>query len=124
MKNAIGLTLLVVAVAALAQTSPTEFPTDATPVAESALQESVSGKVYAVKLPDGVSWRMEFKPDGVYQFSSSRGLSEVGKWSAQESKLCTEGKKIGASCNDIRKQGDALLLKRDNGQIVTMTVQQ
>lgn len=123
MKIATALLSLCAATAAIAQTGPTEFPAGATVLTAAALQDLVVGKVYSVKLPNGVSWRMEYKAGGAYFFKSSRGLDTSGKWSIQEGKVCTEGEKLAPSCNEVRKLGDALLLKRDNGEIVTMTVQ-
>jgi hypothetical protein len=115
--------LLLLAAATYAQTSSSEFPADSTQVTASALQDSLGGKVYSVKLPDGNSWRMDFRLGGSYFWNNARGVSDVGKWSVQEGKVCTEGKRIGSSCNEVRRQGDALLLKRDNGEIVVMTLQ-
>ena len=118
-----ALLTVLAATSAVAQINATEYPADATPITTAALQEALSGQVFSVMLPDGKSWRMEFKSGGYYFFNSSTGFADNGKWSVQESRVCTEGSKIKPSCNDVRKQGEGLLLKRDNGEIVTMTVQ-
>ena len=119
----IAILALLVSAQAFAQTAPKEFPADATPLAEAAMQESFSGKTYNVKLVNGTSWKWQFKTDGYFYFNTSDGFSDSGKWSTKESKLCTEGRKIGASCNEIRQQGVILHYKRDNGDIVGMTPQ-
>ena len=106
-----------------AQTAPREFPADAAALSEAATQEGFSGKTYNVKLTNGSTWKWQFKADGYFYFNTSDGFSDTGKWSAKESKLCTEGRKMSASCNDIRRQGATLHYKRDNGDIVPMTLE-
>lgn len=106
-----------------AQTPPKEFPVDSVQLTEPAMQEAFAGKIYAVKLSNGTSWKWDFRSNGYFYFNTSDGFSDNGKWSVKETKLCTEGRRINASCNEIRKLGDVLNYKRDNGDVVTMTLQ-
>ena len=106
-----------------AQNAPKEFPVDSVELAEPAMQDAFAGKIYAVKLPNGTSWKWDFRSNVYYYFNTSDGFSDTGKWNIKETKLCTEGRKINASCNEIRKLGDILNYKRDNGDVVTMTPQ-
>lgn len=87
------------------------------------IQQSFSGKTYIVKLANGSSWNWQFKADGTHVFNTSGGFSDAGKWSAKDGKLCTEGRKMGASCNDIQAKGTSFLYKRDSGEIVEMATQ-
>ena len=121
--KSIVLFVLMVASQAYAQNAPTEFPADAVPLTANALQESISGKLYLVKLADGRSWKWQFNSNGNFSLNTSDGFSDTGVWSVKESKLCTQGRRIDASCNEIRQQGTVLYLKRDNGTVVGMTSQ-
>lgn len=114
--------LSALATRALAEPAPTTFPAEAVAIAPAALQETLAGKVYAVKLADGGSWRWQFKADG-YFFFNSGSFSDSGKWSTKGTTLCSEGRKITASCNEIRQLGADLFLKRDNGEVIRMTTQ-
>ena len=105
-----------------AQPAPTTFPSDAVPLSPVALQDALAGKVYTVKLADGTRWRWQFKADGLFYLNVG-SFSDSGKWSTKESALCSEGRQIAASCNEVRQLGSDLLLKRDNGTVVTMSPQ-
>jgi hypothetical protein len=121
--NRLVMSLLCTAACqAIAQTAPTTFPAESVPLAPAALQETLAGQTYTVKLADGANWRWQFNSNG-YFFFNSGGFSDTGKWSTKESALCSEGKKIAASCNEVRQQGADLYLKRDNGDVVKMTPQ-
>ncbi len=117
--RALPILLLLLTTQAFAQTAPAEFPADATPLAAGALQDRLSGKVYSVKPADGSEWRWELKSGGTF-FINIGSFSDYGKWRVEDSKLCSDGRKIKASCNEIRQHGSALLLKRDSGEIVEM----
>jgi hypothetical protein len=106
----------------LAQTASTEFPSDAAPLASAALQQVLAGKEYSVKPATGFGWRWQFKDDGSFYLMSG-SFTDTGKWSVQESKLCTEGRKVTASCNEIRQGGSTLYMKRDSGEIVKLQLQ-
>jgi len=87
------------------------------------MQESFSGKTYTVKLANGTSWKWDFRSNGYFYFSTSDCFSDTGKWSIKETKVCTEGRKINASCNEVRQNGAGLNYKRDNGDVIPMVVQ-
>ena len=114
---------LLAATQAFAQTAPADFPADATTLSAAALQEAFAGKVFAVKLTDGTGWRLEYKSNGYFWVNTSKGFSDTGKWSTTDGKLCGEGQKIRASCNEVRANGKALLLKRDSGEIIELVAQ-
>lgn len=122
MKTLVALALFA-SVQTFAQPAPKDFPPDSMPLAEAAIQENFSGKTYAVKPISGPTWKWQFKSDGYFFFNTSDGFSDSGKWSAKENKLCTEGRRMGASCNEIRKKDVILYYKRDNGDVVEMTLQ-
>lgn len=112
--------LIFAGVHALAGAATTTFPEGATVLTTAALQEAVAGKVFNVVADSGPDWRWEFKANG-YFFINVGSLRDTGPWTAKESALCTEGKYIKASCNEVRQLGTNLYLKRDNGNVVPMT---
>lgn len=116
------LTSLMAALPAFAQPMPSEFPEGATPLSGDALKEALSGKVYAVKPTSGSTWRWQLNANG-YFFINIGNFSDSGKWSTKDSTLCSEGKQIKASCNEVRALGNELYLKRDSGEVVKMTLQ-
>lgn len=120
--KALTLPLLVAASQVFAQAAEKVFPEAAVSITPAALSEALAGKVYTAKLADGSSWRWQFKSDG-YFFFNSGGFSDTGKWSVKESALCSEGKKIQASCNEIRMQGSDMFLERDNGDVIKLSPQ-
>jgi hypothetical protein len=105
-----------------AHATPTEFPEGAMPVEESQLKELLSGKVFTVNVASGPAWRWQFNGNG-YVFINIGSFSDGGQWRTQGSTLCTEGRKIKASCNEMRAVGNELYLKRDNGEVVRLTAQ-
>ena len=119
--KALPLLILIASSQVFAQTAATEFPSDAAPLSVAALQESFAGKEYSVKPTNGSGWSWQFKSDGSFYLASG-SFSDVGKWSVQESKLCTEGRRIATSCNEIRQAGSVLYMKRDNGEVVKLTL--
>jgi len=119
--KSLPLFVLFASIQVSAQTPPTEFPGDAAPLTVALLKEAFAGKEYAVKPMAGNGWSWQFKADGTfYLFSGS--FSDVGKWTVEESKLCTEGRKIATSCNEIRQAGSMLYMKRDNGEVVKLSL--
>jgi hypothetical protein len=101
--------------------APGGFPADALALDPSALKERLSGKVYELKPAGSPDWRWQFRADG-YFFFNSGAFSDSGKWSIKESAVCSEGRKIPASCNEVRQVGSDLFLKRDSGEVVRMSV--
>lgn len=123
MNRAMLLLPLLAATQALAQTAPADFPADASTLSAAALQEALAGKVFAVKLADGTSWRLEYKSSGYFWINTSRGFNDSGKWTVQDGKLCSELQKVAASCSEARMHGKALLLKRSSGEIIELVAQ-
>ena len=117
------LVLLVAASQTFAQTAPADFPADTTTPSATALQEALAGKVFAVKLADGTSWRLEYKSSGYFWINTSRGFNDSGKWTVQDGKVCSELQKVAASCSEARMHGKALLLKRTSGEIIELALQ-
>lgn len=104
---------------ATAQTSSTgAFPSDAVAASASEIQQRFAGKTFDVKLADGGSWHVEYKGDGSFRLKMNNGFSDTGDWKTEDGKICSKGRKIGSSCNEIRTQGDTIFLKRDSGEIV------
>jgi hypothetical protein len=99
-----------------------EFPADAVAIPSASLQEALAGKIYSATPAEGPRWRWQFDANGHF-FLNVGNFNDSGKWSAKDNSLCSEGKKINASCNEVRQKGSDLFLKRDSGEIVRMTPQ-
>ena len=117
------LVLLSAASQTFAQTAPADFPADASTPSATALQEALAGKVFAVKLADGTSWRLEYKSSGYFWINTSRSFNDSGKWTVQDGKVCSELQKVAASCSEVRLHGKAMLLKRPSGEIIELVAQ-
>jgi hypothetical protein len=114
------------ALSASAQTAlPTEFPSDAMPIAGDALKARFSDRVFKVAHASGSTWRLQYKSDGYYFVNiAPSGFSDSGKWRIEESKICTEPQKLAASCSEVRTLGEALVVKRGaNGEVIRLDPQ-
>lgn len=117
-KLATSLALCCSALSAFAE----EFPEGSSSLAPEALSIAIADKVFSVKTAQGSVWRWQFKSDG-YHFINIGNFSDSGKWSTKEGSLCTEGRQIKFSCNEVRALGTGLFLKRDNGEVVKLVIQ-
>lgn len=113
---AIALTLI--GVAALAA----DFPAGSVPLTPDALSNAVAGKVFSVKASKGPVWRWQFTTNGAFAIAIG-DFADEGRWSTKGSSLCTEGKKIKFSCNEVRTLTTELYLLRDNGEIIKLEAQ-
>lgn len=114
--------VLVASSPVLAQTPSTQFPEGAFPLSGTALQDRIAGKKFSVKPATDYRWRWQFSTDGSFYLNSGN-FNSSGKWSVQDSKLCTEGRNVSAACNEIRELGTKLYLKRDSGEVVEMALE-
>ena len=105
---------------ALAQSA--DFPDGSKTITPEALSAALSGKTFSVKPASGPDWRWQFKDSG-YHFINVGSFSDSGKWSTKDSTLCSEGKKITYSCNEVQMLGTDIYLKRTSGEIVKLVVQ-
>ena len=117
-----AIPFLVAASLTYAQPAATEFPQESAPLTQDALKESLAGKVFSVKTASGPNWRWQLDANGNF-FINVGDFKDSGKWSTKDSSICSEGRQIKASCNQVRALGSDLYLKRDNGEVVKMTPQ-
>jgi hypothetical protein len=103
--------------------APTSFPPEATTPTAAALQTALAGKVFNVKLADGVTWRLQYQTNGYWFINTSRGFADTGKWSTQDGQLCGGGKRIKDTCNAMRLQGGTLYMQRDSGEVVVLVAE-
>lgn len=119
MKSLIAVLMVMSASAAMAQTAgSTTFPEDSTQASASDIQQRLTGKTFDIKLADGSSWHVEYTSANAYDFHTNSGFSDHGEWKAEDGKVCSKGQKIPYSCNEVRMKGDAIFLKRDNGEVI------
>jgi len=100
------------------------FPDGSVAGSASDIQQRFSGKTFNVKLADGGTWHVEYKADGGFSLKMNNGFSDSGEWKAEDGKICSKGRRIGSSCNEVRTTADAIFLKRDSGEIVEFVPQQ
>lgn len=110
----IMLSLLTTSGAVQAQ----EFPADAAVPNAGEIKERLSNKVFAVKLADGASWRLEFKANGYFFVNTSTGFQGSGSWIAEDGKICSGLRGNPPTCNDVRVHDEVLHLKRASGEII------
>jgi hypothetical protein len=123
MKQLIACTLTLTMFVGHAQTLELGgFPEAATTISPEALAAAVTGKAFSVKPAQGSTWRWQFNANG-YHYINVGSFSDSGKWSIKESSLCSEGRQIKFSCNEVRAVGTDLYLKRDSGEVVKLVVQ-
>lgn len=112
---------LFVPIVALAQeTMPTQFPDTALAPNADSLREHLAGKSFNVKPFNGASWRLEYASNGYVFLNTSTGYSDKGRWRVEDGKLCAEWTKLTSGCNEARLAGSFLLIKRHNGEVVTL----
>jgi hypothetical protein len=99
------------------------FPDGASSLPATELAQRFSGKTFNVKLADGGTWHVEYKADGSFSLAMNNGFKDTGDWRTEDGKICSKGRKIGSSCNDVRINSDNIFLKRDSGEIVQFVPQ-
>ena len=112
--------LVAVSLPSRAQTAPQaqEFPAGAAELSAAQIRERLQGKVFDVKLADGLSWRLEYNARGHFFVDVSNGFRGKGEWTAEDGRLCGQLAGRNRSCNEMRLHQDRLHLKRDSGEII------
>ena len=107
--------------AASAAAAPPAWPANARTLAADDLRRRVSGKAFDVQLDKGMSARMDFRDSGyVYVNVYPSGASDTGRWRVDGSQVCSEMRRFPSGCGEWRAVGDKLMLRRTNGQLVTL----
>ena len=100
---------------------PAAWPASASALSADDLRRRVSGKVFGLPLEKGMSARMDFRDNGyVYINVYPSGASDSGRWRIDGNKVCSEMRRFPSGCNEWRAVGDKLMLRRTNGQLVTL----
>ncbi len=106
----------------LAQSLPS-FPEGAMELNTGELQEAMAGKAYVTNHKElKVQWVIAFEPSGRFVFTVGQ-WKDVGKWIANESKVCSDQIGANAWCNEIRMKDGTLFLKSGAKGIVPMSLQ-
>ena len=99
---------------------PTEFPSDAAPVAPALLREQMAGKVYKGTPADGISWRIDYKANGYAFLDTSRGFRDTGKWRVEGTTRVLRRQRATSNCSEARVRGNTVFIKRASGEIVAL----
>lgn len=114
-------TLLPAPLPAQSVALPTEFPSEARPAAAQALRELLQGRVFRAQPASGPGWRLEYKDSGFVFLDTTTGYRDTGRWSVQESSLCTQWERSPSGCSEARLSGATLYIKRiSNGEVVAL----
>lgn len=105
--------LLACATTAAAQ----DFPQGSIAPGAAELRQLIAGKVFSVKTATS-TWRLQINDNG-YFYINVGNFSDSGTWTAEDGKWCTTPQKGKPSCNEMRTSGGSLLMKRDNGEVVS-----
>ncbi len=102
--------------------APPAWPANAHTLAADDLRRRVSGKVFDLSLDKGMSARMDYRDSGyVFVNVYPSGASDSGRWRIDGSKVCADMRQSQSYCNEWRAVGDQLMLRRTNGQLVTLS---
>ena len=123
MFNKQWMALLLCAGLTTAQAMTTTFPEGSAELTPEALHAALAGKVFRVNPENGKAWRLQYRDNGYFFLNVDGGYNDSGTWSVKDSSLCSEGRKIAASCNPMRLKDGRLYLKRDNGEVVEFVSQ-
>lgn len=59
-------------------------------------------------------------PDGGVVCVHLGSFSDTGKWHAEGSAVCSEGRQIKFFCNEVRTKDGVLHLKRESGEVLKL----
>jgi len=100
--------------------APIDFPPDAVKLSADEVSKRITSKTFDTQLFNGPRVRLEYKASG-YLFVNAPQYSNSGPWRAEDGRICSHMKNADPSCNEVRELGGKLYLKRDNGEVITLT---
>ncbi len=100
----------------------TVFPSGAAPLTQDMLRSAIEGKEFRAQPQHGPSWSLSYRKDGTFTVSAG-DFSDEGKWSAGDSAVCTEGKKLKYLCNTVRAKDGKLFLQRKDKEVMQLIPQ-
>ena len=103
-----------------------EFPSDAENLSAAALDERLRGNKFTTSLPNGISWRMDYKASGYVFVDVSNGARDNGKWRTEDGKVCAEYReRFPSGCSEMRggPEGTLYLKRNSTGEIVKLRKQ-
>lgn len=109
-----------------AEAARIEFPSDAEELTAAALDERLRGNAFTTSLPNGISWRMDYKSSGYVFVDVSTGARDTGKWRTEDGKMCAEYRaRFPSGCSEMRggPAGTLYLKRNSTGEIVTLRKQ-
>lgn len=122
MRHALSIAAALLPAAAAAQPAlPTEFPADAAAVEAAALREHLAGKVFRAQPASGPGWRLQYKADGYAFLDTTAGFRDSGRWSVQDTQLCSKWERAASGCSEARLKAGVVYIKRaSNGEVVAL----
>lgn len=98
-----------------------QFPPQAVQLDDAAVQQKITGRVYAGTLGSTQDrWRMEFKDTFVW-INTSRNYQDRGKWRVEKGQLCIDWtRNARVACSDVRFVGDNMMLVFRETELIEM----
>lgn len=119
MKPLLAVTLVTFMSAASAHKVTTAFPSGATPLSADALRSAIEGRDFTAQPVEGPRWSLAYRKGGEFAVNAGN-FTDQGKWSAGDSSVCTEGKKLKHLCNALRTKDGKLFLQRKDGEVMQL----
>jgi len=119
MKLPLAFTLTLLTSLASAHKVTTTFPDGATPLTADALKSAIENREFTAKPAEGPPWHLKYHKSGDFAVRAG-SFADEGKWSTNESSVCTEGKKLKYLCNDFRLKDGKLFIQRKGGEVMQL----
>ena len=119
MKLLLAVALVSLTSLASAHKVTTTFPDGATSLTAQELKSAIANREFTARPADGPLWHLKYRESGDFTVRAG-SFSDEGKWSAKESSICTEGKKLQYLCNDFRLKDGTLFIQRKGGEVMQL----
>jgi hypothetical protein len=119
MKALLAVTLAAFMSATSAHKVTTVFPSGAAPLSPDALKSAIEGREFTAQPVEGPRWNLAYRKGGEFAVNAGN-FTDEGKWSAGDSSVCTEGKKLKYLCNALRTKDGKLFLQRKDGEVMQL----
>jgi hypothetical protein len=119
MKPLLAIALAAFMSAALAHKVTTAFPSGSQALSADALKSAIEGKEFTAQPVEGPRWSLAYRKGGEFTVNAGN-FTDEGKWSAGDSAVCTEGKKLKYLCNALRTKDGKLFLQRKDGEVMQL----
>ena len=97
-----------------------DFPAESPKPSADMLKQRLSDKKFVLRESRG-NFQIEYKANGYFFGSTSAGFGFSGKWRTEDGKLCSQLNGEPMTCSEVRERGDGIVVKRQSGEVVSLT---